>query len=175
MPGINEFQKLCKSMFTDSMRIVCSATVPETLSQKYHNRLIRAEDPYTIFQMKSQNSSYLLVFSFLEINRCHTIQLNDLYAVSCQNEWNETKTWYFGFSHRMCYNYPMNLTTELREHCGAKGYDEDEQSGYYYTNHDLDADISLQGNADRLLASPLLVLWLIASLLVFAILRWKAG
>ncbi|KAI8037491.1 hypothetical protein M5D96_009643 [Drosophila gunungcola] len=157
------------------MTLVCSATVPKTLSQKYYNRLIKAEDPYTIYQLKSQNSSYLLVFRFLEMIGCHTIQLNDLHTVNCQNAWNETKTLYFGFSHRMCYNYPMNLTTELREHCGAKGYEEDDQSGYYYTNQDLNADISLQANAGRLLASPMLVLWLIATLLVVAILRWKAG
>ncbi|XP_016972812.2 uncharacterized protein LOC108040083 [Drosophila rhopaloa] len=174
MPGSNEFMQLCKAMFTHPMRFVCSATIPEYLSKKYRNRIIKPEDPYSIFQLITQNSTYLLVFQFQDISECRNIQLNDLHTLDCENHRSQTSTLFFGFSHRMCYNYTMELTADLQRHCGADDLELNEQSGYYYTNQDVNFDMSLSTNAGRLLESPALVLYLIISLVLLALLRWKA-
>ncbi|XP_017005874.1 uncharacterized protein [Drosophila takahashii] len=169
------FQTLCGALFEDSMTLVCSAVVPESLTKKYRNRMISPRDPYSIYQLDSINSSYLLVFHFEDMPDCRTIQLTDMHNLNCTSHTGEEKNLYFGYSHRMCYNYTLDLTTELKHHCGARGYEENMQSGYYYTNHDPNPDIRSDVSGGSLLGSPTLVICLIVSLLLIALLHWKTS
>ncbi|XP_016927995.1 uncharacterized protein [Drosophila suzukii] len=171
----SQFQTLCSNLFSDSMTHVCSAKVPESLTKKYRNRLINPKDPYSIYQLDSRNTSYLLVFHFEDMPDCQTIQLTDVHNLNCQTNSGESKNLYFGYSHRMCYNYTMDLTSALKEHCGARGYEENMQSGYYYTNHDPNPDIRREVNAGALMGLPTLLICLIISILLLAFLRWKTS
>ncbi|XP_002092558.3 uncharacterized protein LOC6531771 [Drosophila yakuba] len=172
---INEFQTLCKDFFSDSMTHVCSDVVPESLTKKYRNRLISPKDPYSIYQLNNQNSSYLLFFRFTDMPNCRTLRMTDVHNLNCKTDDGESKNLFFGHSHRKCYNFAMNLTSELKEHCGARNYEENMQSGYYYTNREVNSVITTNATAGVLLGTSVLILCLIISLVMFTILQWKAS
>ncbi|XP_017053762.1 uncharacterized protein LOC108096576 [Drosophila ficusphila] len=166
----DEFKTLCSSLFEDSMRLVCSGLVPVRLSKKYQNRLFEANDPYSIFQ---SNNSNVLIFRYLEMFQCRTIHFDDIRTIDCLNKYGARKSLYFSYSHQVCYDHTMSLTAELKKHCGAMNYDgANTRTGYYFTNHDLNATTLITDTAS-LLESPTLVFCLIISFLLITILRWK--
>ncbi|KMY95963.1 uncharacterized protein LOC27206328 [Drosophila simulans] len=170
----DDFQTLCRNFFTDSMTHVCSSRVPESLTKKYRNRLITAKDPYSIFKLDSRNSSYLLAFRFPEIRDCRTLWMMDVHKLNCETKDGELRKLFFGYSYRKCYTIAMDLTSELKAHCGARNYAENTQSGYYYTNNENNV-IQTNSTACLLLGTSTLVICLIISFLMFAILQWKAS
>lgn len=171
----DEFETMCKNYFVNSMTHVCSSLVPESLTKKYRNRLIIPKDPYSIFKLNSRNSSYLLAFRFPEMRNCRKLWMSDLRNLNCEIKGGKMKNFFFANSYRKCYNFAMDLTSELKAHCGARNNEEDTQSGYYYTNFDGNPVIQTNSTACLLLGTSTLVLCLIISFLMFAILQWKAS
>ncbi|XP_017077728.2 uncharacterized protein LOC108112397 [Drosophila eugracilis] len=170
----NEFQSICKVFFTGTMTFVCSAVVPEVVSKKYFNHMLAEKIPYSIYQMNSNNTSYLLIFRFKDIINCRTIQLTDMHNLNCPNNENEPKSYNFSYSYCLFYNYTMELTSDLTSHCGADAVQRNLESGYFFMSLDNDHDTSIKRNVGDRLGSHGLVLCLIISFLLIAILQWKA-
>ncbi|XP_017096553.2 uncharacterized protein [Drosophila bipectinata] len=173
MMNNTDFLSLCKPLIDNSMSLLCSGMVPEHLSKKYHNKLLRPNDPYTIFQLNRSPETYLVTFQSLEMPDCLNITLLDLYNFKCLNHHNEQKELHFGYSYRMCFNHSMNLTDELSQNCGARNYAYNRQSGYYFANEDNSLDIHLISNSGVFVGSAALFFYLVWSLLMVLILRWS--
>ncbi|XP_032306816.1 uncharacterized protein LOC6494423 [Drosophila ananassae] len=168
-----DFLTLCKSLFDNSLSLLCSGMVPEHLSRKYQYKLLRAHDPYSIFYIKANPGTYLVAFQSLEMPDCQNVTMLDLNNIQCQNQYNEQRDLHFGYSYRMCFNYSMNLTDELSQNCGARSYEYNQQSGYYFANEDNSMDINFLSNGGVLVGSPALFLYLVVSLLMVLILLWS--
>lgn len=168
-----DFLTLCKPLFENSLALLCSGMVPEHLSIKYQYKLLRANDPYSIFQLKDSPGTYLVAFQSLEMPDCRNVTLLDLNNIRCLNQYNEQRHLHFGYSFRMCFNYSMNLTEELSQNCGARNHAYNQQSGYYFANEDNSMAINFVSNGCVLVGSPPLFLYLVVSLLMVLILRWS--
>lgn len=177
MVRLTEFETLCQAFFTSPLKWICSALVPQRMKNEYKNRYMVTNDPYSIFQLEGQNSSYLVVVRSTEMSDCQTIRLTDLHNILCVDDHNESRNLFFGFSHRLCYNRSLKLTWDLKEHCGAKDYEDDLQSGYYYVNDETKREppTVFRDCGSGLLGSPTLVLCLLLSLVIVLCLRWRAA
>ncbi|XP_017018834.1 uncharacterized protein [Drosophila kikkawai] len=172
MPLPRLFKDQCVSLVNSPLKLICSGEVAAQHCRQHKC----PEDPYSIFQLESQNSSYLVFFRSLEIRKCRSIELLDRHNVLCVNHQNKPKNLFFGFSHLVCHSRSMQLTADLRENCGGRGYEPDLLSGYYYANEETNPSISLFESRDTgcgLLGSPILVLCLLISLFLVLCLRWR--
>nr|AAO01018.1 CG13538-PA [Drosophila erecta] len=157
------------------MTQVCSDVVPESLIKKYRIRLISTKDPYSIYQLDHEPSSYMLIFRFADMTKCRTLRMTDMENLDCRTVDGVSKNLFFRYGHHKCYNFTMSLTSELKKHCGARDYEENMQSAYYFTNHEENHVIISNSTAGVLLGTSTLILCLIISLLMFTILHWKAS
>ncbi|KAH8252305.1 hypothetical protein KR038_004430 [Drosophila bunnanda] len=171
-----QFQQLCGSLFNSPLTRICSGVVPSQYCKEHKCWYMSELDPYSIFQLEAKKSSYLVFFHYLQMSECRTIELLDLHNVLCVNHLNKSKKLFFGFSHRLCFEDSKKLNKNLREYCGAQGYENDSLSGYYYGNSQTSSNVRLlevRNCGYSLLGSQILVLFLFLYLVLVLCLRLR--
>ncbi|KAH8401186.1 hypothetical protein KR009_003546, partial [Drosophila setifemur] len=164
---INEFGALCGEMFNVTMKLLCTDTVPIFLI-KIFPKLISLNDPYTVFELEGRHS-YFLAFYSTRLRECKTLKMIDTYNFRCEKYHGKSSNLNFGYSHRVCFNSPSNLTLDLINYCGVTGHEESRLSAFYFANEDT----KMNRNDGCLLEYPNLVVCLLVFLLFWILKQWQ--